>query len=496
MTAAADTPRKRGSKLDTSHFDRPVIALDGAEIPRLPDFLACIAEPADLLAGQRVGVVGIVGWTHEGDHLRLDVEIDGRVPDLAVLVRHHDIDRDAFLRSPRWNISYRGAAFDRVAEALLVEVGKRLERVAEQADLSGVEIAARFFRRPLASEFLEITSGKKLYLRVTDHCDENCVFCNATEGNSNIISSKTQLRAILDRMPASALSQVIFSGGEPTLLRALPEMVGLAYANGARDIIIQTNGVGFAAPGALDPYLPYRDRLGIGFSLHAFETRESDLLTAAHDVPKLPLTERFLQGVGLPDPERERPDSGRLAAKLQAIDRAVELGFRVKVTCVVMRPNLAGVGRFAELCWQRWGARLDRLQFSYAMPRGNAWLNPQWALSFTECVPHFLSAFALGERTGLRIETSQSATIPPCMIPDAIDHYDLYGDFSGGAVADPERVKPPHLCNGCAFDRVCAGVWQRYLDVFGEDEIRAVRDRPPPDVVLDDFIDGEVLDLI
>ncbi len=478
-----------------SRLAKPVLALDPDAIPRLDRFLAEIAVPADLNAGDEVGRVRCVAWSHDGDHIRLQVERDGQPWDLALLLRHHDPAEDTYLRTPRWNVSYRGEGFDRMAAALLAEVGRRVETVAATADLSAEDLDQRFVRAPPASAYLEITSGKKLYLRVTDHCDESCVFCNATEGNSNIVTSKQKLRTILDRLPAGALRQVIFSGGEPTLLKALPEMVALAAARGARDIIVQTNGVRMAEPGALEALLPFRDRLGIGFSLHAFEARVSDLLTAAHDVPSLPLTERFARGLTLPDPGRSRPDSGRLAAKLRAIDRACELGFRFKVTCVVMRPNLAHVPAFAQACWDRWGARLDRVQFSYAMPRGNAWLHPQWALSFRECRPYFTEAFEIGRRTGMRVEISQTSAIPPCVIPEYLDHFDLYGDFSDGGVADPERVKPAHRCTGCAFDRICAGVWSRYIEVFGDDEIAAVRDRPPPEIVLDDYVSAEVLEL-
>ena len=332
---------------------------------------------------------------------------DGQERSPEVLIRPRDEQDGAFLRTPRWNISYLGDGFDAIAEALLREVAHRLEVTCERRGLSAAELMERFFKRPDVSQLLEVTSGRKLYLRVTDHCDENCVFCNATEGNTNVISSKSQLRDVLDRLPAGGLKQVIFSGGEPTLLKALPEMVGLAYERGAEDIIVQTNGVLLARPGALERYLPYRDRLGIGFSLHAFETRASDLLTAAHDVPKMPLAQRFTAGLALPDPERPRPDSGRLAKKLSAIDDAVAMGFRVKITCVVMRPNLKSVPAFARLCWERWGARLDRLQFSYAMPRGNAMLNDQWAVSFSECKPYFFEAFELGRQTGMRVETSR-----------------------------------------------------------------------------------------
>ncbi|MBP46451.1 MAG: hypothetical protein CMH53_00740 [Myxococcales bacterium] len=465
-------------------------------LPQWDAFVSEVLTKAEIAEGDQLGRVTVTSWKLTGDHAHMAWSYDGQPRAPEVLIRPRDDQDGAFLRTPRWNISYLGPGFDRITEALLREVAHRLELTCSLLDYSQELLLDKFFKRPDVSQLLEVTSGRKLYLRVTDYCDENCVFCNATEGNTNVISSKSQLRRILDQLPAGGLKQVIFSGGEPTLIRALPQMVGLAYERGAEDIIVQTNGVILAKPGVLERYLPYRDRLGIGFSLHAFETKASDLLTAAHDVPKIPLAQRYADGLALPDPERERPDSGRLSKKLQAIDAAVAMGFKVKITCVVMRPNLESVPDFARHCWERWGSRLDRLQFSYAMPRGNAMLNNQWAVSFSECKPYFLEAFEIGRETGMRVETSQSAAIAPCVIPEYLEHFDIYGDFGEGRVADPERVKPDHLCKDCAFDQICAGVWQRYLDVFGEQEIQAITDRPTIQMDIDDYYGGEVLDLV
>ena len=477
------------------HLDRAVIALDAESLPRFERFEAEILAPADLRVGDDVGVVRVVAWSSIGDLHKMDVTIRGTAEDFAVLVKPRDVDADTYLRTRLWNVSYTGSHFDRTTEALLREVAKRLDTVAERASLSVDALHDRFFRRPGKDEYLEVTPGKKLYLRVTDHCSENCIFCNATEGNQNIVASKTALRRILDGLPTGELAQVIFSGGEPTLVKALPDYVRIAHEAGARDIIVQTNGVLLDNEEALRPYLPYRDRLGIGFSLHAFDAALSDLMTGAWNVPAMPLTARFAD----PAPPAIRPDdaplTGRLSRKIKAIDLCVQLGFRVKITCVVMRPNLAQVPGFAQACWQRWGARLERLQFSYAMPRGNAWLNKDLVVRFSECVAPFAAAMDLGQRTGLWVETSQTAAPPPCVMPDYVQHMDIYGDFAGGKTSDSEREKPPARCGACAWDRICPGVWSRYLQLFGDSELQPVSDRALPVRVIDDFTEGAVLDL-
>lgn len=444
-------------------LSRAVIARPTHEAELHQDRLRALLDTADLLEGRPLANQTVARWELEGQHVRLDLQ-DPR--DFAVLLRPLD-DGAAFLRGPHWLVSYRGQAFAPGDAELLGQVLQRLETATQRLGLTLDDLRA-LFKRPDKDSYLEVSPGKKLYVRVTDHCDEKCVFCNATEGNANIVPSRQTLQAILRDLPVGGLSQVIFSGGEPTLIKSLPAMVKLAYERGARQIIVQTNGVAFGQPGALEPYLPFRDRLGIGFSLHAFDPALSEQMTDVADTSRFP-------------------------AKTAAIDRAVELGFATKITCVVMRPNLQQVPAFARWAWERWGKGLTVLQFSYAMPRGNAWLNQHLLAKFSECTGPFAEAFALGQQTGLRIETSQTACMPPCTMPDHVtEHFDLYGDFAG-TVSDPERVKPAETCTGCRWDRICAGVWKRYVDVFGTGELHAVTDRDLPPVQLDDYLEAEVL---
>ncbi len=468
-------------------------------MPRLERFFDDLAAHCDIQMGDRLGIVQVTGWTHEGDHLRMDLTVDDKAVPFAVLLRPHDQESSAFFRTQSWNISYRGEDLNRPMQALLHEVGKRLETVTQARNWTVPQLFERYFTRPPQDTYLEVSPGKKLYIRVTDQCDENCMFCNATEGNANLVTSKGALRDILQRLPAGALNQVIFSGGEPTLVKDLPEFVRLAYERGAEDIIIQTNGVHFGEPGALEPYLPYRERVGMGFSLHAIEAGLSDQMTGAHDVPAHPLARRFsIDGKGESHPPSGQAfagdDTGRLAKKINAIDRAAEMGFRIKITAVVMRPNLAHLPAFVRWCWDRWGVALERFQLSYPIPRGHAWSHAALMPSFEECAAPFVDGYDMGRRVGLRVESSQGCALPPCVVPDYIDHYDLMGDYTG-KLADPERVKPKATCTDCNYDNLCPGVWTRYIDVHGESELNAVIDRPVPDLRVDDYTDGEILDL-
>lgn len=452
-----------------AQYDRAILAKTQGTLVSPQDLQAELLAPAGLEPGSTVGGRQLLGFETEGDYLRLDLTWPPGQTGFAVLAQPRVDGAPCYLHTERWSLSYRGDGFVKSDGELLAEIGRRLDAACAARSLTPQGFRDRFLTRPALDTYLEISPGKKLYIRVTDHCDEACVFCNATEGNSNIVESKTDAETILRGLPAGELAQVIFSGGEPTLVKSLPRLVKLAYDRGARDIILQTNGVALAVPGELEKYLPFRDRLGIGFSLHAMEP-------------------------GLSAAMIDHPDLSRFPAKLRAIDLAVQHGFRVKLTCVVMRPNLAQAPEFVRWAWQRWGKGLARVQLSYAMPRGNAWLNQHLLLRFDESAGVFAKAFDFGREVGLRVETSQSACPPPCVMPDYVDHHDLYGDFTG-RVADPERVKPPEICGGCQWDSICAGVWKRYLDVYGGGELKAVVDRPLPPMHLEDFLHAEVFDL-
>ena len=480
-------------------LDRAVIARHPNAVPRLEAFVSDLAEPAGLFAGAQVAGFVLADWQHEGDHVRLHLG-DAGAAGLVVLVCPHDTEAAAFLRTERWNVSYRGDPFDDATHALLDEVAARLDQVCADTGLGVSALHERYFGRPDQGDYLELTPGRKIYIRVTDHCDENCIFCNATEGNANIIGSRRVLRNLLARLPTGQLDQVIFTGGEPTLFKNLPELVGLVYERGARQIILQTNGVRLAEPGALEAYLPWRDRFGIGFSLHSSEAALSDQMTGAATVPTVPLSQRHdpaRVGLAHSDELQPRPTtpSARFAAKIRAMDRCRELDIPFKITCVIMRPNLQQLPDMARWAADRYGDVLHRFHISYAMPRGRAWMHAGQMPTFGECQGPFRAAVAIGKQANMRIEFSQTASIPPCMLSEHLDCYDTHADYSGGATAGPELAKPAASCTGCALDNMCPGVWRRYLEVHGSDELHAITDRPPPQLHIDNFDDGEVLDL-
>ncbi len=316
------------------------------------------------------------------------------------------------------------------------------ERLRDRMAAAGgrVEQAWRDFRaeldttaRPVAahalddSDELQIRADGKLYLRVTDACQERCVFCffYDTVEVENLVRHHT-LDDVIAAVDPRGIHQVVLTGGEPTLHPRLPEYVRMLVDRGFAQVILQTNGIRLAEPGYLEQLLPYRGHLGLGFSLHAASEETNDAITTV--------------------------EKGYFARKLAAVQRAAALGFRLKVLLVLSRYNLPELLSFVELA-SRLSAGMNLFLDTY--PR------------MEELAVALPPALRRARELGLRLAFCHQCQIPPCILPDDLQHMESlwFKDSPRMWVAD-DRVYGPS-CDGCAMRPHCSGLWKGYADHFG-----------------------------
>jgi molybdenum cofactor biosynthesis enzyme MoaA len=115
-------------------------------------------------------------------------------------------------------------------------------------------------------------------LRITARCDQRCVFCNAREDIG--APPPDALIARLDELGRQGVRRAVFSGGEPTLVSALPELIAHARAAGIPEVELQTNAIGAARPGVATA-LRQAGVTSAFVALHAHEAELSDALTCA-----------------------------------------------------------------------------------------------------------------------------------------------------------------------------------------------------------------------
>jgi len=77
-------------------------------------------------------------------------------------------------------------------------------------------------------------------LLITSRCNFKCPYCRGTDKSANI--SFKQAQRIIDIWSSEGLKNIRFSGGEPTVVPWLPDLVGYAACKGIDRIAISTNG--------------------------------------------------------------------------------------------------------------------------------------------------------------------------------------------------------------------------------------------------------------
>jgi molybdenum cofactor biosynthesis enzyme MoaA len=294
----------------------------------------------------------------------------------------------------------------------------------------------------------------RIDLKVGFACNNRCHFC--VQGDKRLkwgARPAAELRQVLaaGRPEANAL---VFTGGEPTLRKDLPDLVAYARELGYTTIQIQTNGRMLAHKGYCK-LLIERGANEFSPALHGHVAVLHDYLTAA---------------------------PGSWSQTVQGIRNLTSLRQRVLTNSVVTRSSFRHLPDLARLLT---ALGVDQLQFAFVHPTGTA------AKEFSAVVPRMAMAapfimqgLRVGLDAGRRVTTE---AVPYCMLPGyedcVVEKY-----IPRTAVFDAEctisdytryryeegKVKGPD-CRYCRHDADCEGPWREYPERFGWEEFRPVR---------------------
>ena len=107
----------------------------------------------------------------------------------------------------------------------------------------------------------------KINFHLLEECNYHCKFCFAKYEHRRKISLEQQKAVIKNIADSSMFDAINFAGGEPTLVKHLPELMKYACSLGLKVSVI-TNGY-LLTREKLDAMLPYLSMLGI--SVHSFD---------------------------------------------------------------------------------------------------------------------------------------------------------------------------------------------------------------------------------
>ena len=306
-----------------------------------------------------------------------------------------------------------------------------LERLGEElslAEAGGEELEFETLERRRDGPSL-IYGSDQVELRVTLNCQERCVFCNSWGMAENLAETRAEAGRLLEEARKAGARKLVVSGGEPLLVRWVPELLADAREAGIEYITLQTNGVLLDDPRA-QAALARAEPDDILVSLHGCTEEVVGDITG-----KPELFERKLAG---------------LEATLKA-GRTVDLNF------VVCRRNLDHLDEFV-----RFAAALDPephlVAFSFVAPSGLAWDNRDEVIpSVAAAAPRLLAGLQLARKLKLRVVHSEHCGIPTCVEPLLRQFAEPVTDERPMHVP-PDKVKLDR-CRPCTWDRRCSGIF-------------------------------------
>jgi MoaA/NifB/PqqE/SkfB family radical SAM enzyme len=301
-------------------------------------------------------------------------------------------------------------------------------------------------------------AGARIDVKVGFACNNHCVFCVQGDKRARFAPrSGKELRSIL-RAERERADSVVFTGGEPTVRKDLPELVAWAKELGYRTIQIQSNGRMFAHPG-------FVQRL-VAAGANEFSPALHGHLASLHD---------FLTSA-----------PGSFAQTVAGIRNLKAAGQVVITNSVVTKSSYRHLPDLARLLV---ALGVDQLQLAMVHPVGTAGERFDSVVPRMELAsPYLKAALQVGLDAGRRAYTE---AVPYCILEGYEEcvvekHIPRTAVFDASITIedytryrlDQGKLKGPE-CPSCAFFAVCEGPWREYPERYGWEELRPVRARAP-----------------
>jgi len=297
-----------------------------------------------------------------------------------------------------------------------------------------------FLRRAAATSEESASSLSQALLRVTSHCNASCPFCNADglapdrcEGLDNVTRRLQELRQ-------SGWQSVAFTGGEPTLLPELPQMIAAAKQLGFSSVTVQTNGI------LLDDDERVRQLAAVGLDGTLISIHAAD--PALHD-----------DIVGIAGAHRHT---------LAAAEKLVANDIRADVSFVMTSRNFSQLEAVVDMLLRQLGCRMTSLVASYCGPEGRALENLDWLPRLGEIRQPLRRALETALSSHLEMVIPGQCGLPMCQLPEYLDYFDEY--HHPRAAYMPTKTRP-QVCSSCALANRCSGFWSVYFERFGTSEL-------------------------
>jgi cyclic pyranopterin phosphate synthase len=276
---------------------------------------------------------------------------------------------------------------------------------------------------------------EKANVRVEWACNQRCQFCWVDFGWTP--PSREQVLEDLALLRARGHDRLSITGGEPTLVPWLEDVVSTAASLGFSTVELQTNAVLLARAGRAEALA----RAGLTdalVSLHASSAEISDAIT-------------------------QKP--GTFEQTVVGADALARAGVRLHISHVLTSANLCETERFVDFVVQRWG-KATQVVWAVAHPITRASSRTSGAIpSFDAVRPALLQGLERSLTTGLAFgNINEACGVPPCVL----GHDPRFVAPVSPELAKHEAFTHLPICATCEAKPRCRGVRKGYAELHGE----------------------------
>ncbi len=290
-------------------------------------------------------------------------------------------------------------------------------------------------------------------LQINSSCNQDCLFCLRPPGSQRDPKRSELEKKIIEI--SKDFNNVIFTGGEPTLRKDLPELVKFAKENGLTHVRLQSNCINISDY----PFAKKLKESGLDSVLVSFQS---------HIPVKL-------------DKIARRKDN--FGPTVKGIKNLLKLGVRTEISQVINSINFKDMPNFIEYVHENF--IIKNIIFFYVRPIGSAWKNKDIMPKFSDIEPYLKKAIEAGQKKRLEVLVYG---VPLCFLNDFEHHSSQIKRFMDGTlysdyyIADTRKfsekeyqdymAKKPEKCNLCTLKAICPGVWKRYVELYGSNELK------------------------
>ena len=290
-------------------------------------------------------------------------------------------------------------------------------------------------------------------LFLTELCNQNCLFCSYDRKSVNKKDpSLAQLKEIIGKIPHNP-GEIVIDGGEPTIRKEFFEIVALAKGRNPRKITLCTNGLMLSYP-EFAKKVKFSGITQVLISLHSHKSEIADRITRVE---------------------------GSFSKTVKGVKNLVKEGVIVSLSFVINELNYKEILEYVQFTDKEFGK--THITFSFVMPSGNALVNKWTVPKISTVVPYLKTALKYCVDKGISFSFT-GCSIPPCFLKG----YEQYtGEFllrdnkylmereSGERIRKISEGKvKPESCRSCEYDSVCGGLWEKYVEMYGDGEIKKI----------------------